>query len=441
MPVQAGAHPAVLEGSNPGAEGPPLCRFPARNPGAMKILFINSEYPPVGAGAGVASSNLARLLAKSGHQVIVATSAFDALSTDEVQAGVRILRGPSARRRRDRSSAFEQLVFIAGAASRCLALAREFKPDVVLAFFGLPSGAVAWLLKLTFGVPYVVSLRGGDVPGFRPYDFWLYHRIAVPWLHLIWHGATSVVANSRGLYDLARAFDSRIGISIIPNGVDLEKFRRTERDWTPARLLSVGRVVYQKGYDVALRALADLKDLEWEWTIAGDGPSLLALQAMLRKYELQDRVHFLGWESADEVKKQYAKANLFLHPSRHEGMPNAVLEAMAGALQALGEPEEWQSKEQARRGAQESPPINRANWRIRDCRRSPLSGASFAGRVSTTRPLSQIIGARGRTPRGSGAVSGPACRSTSTAAPTWPTRSASCSRPWSRWSSSSPPTR
>jgi glycogen synthase len=301
----------------------------------MKILFINSEYPPVGAGAGVASANLARLLAKSGHQVCVATSAFAALPKDEVQEGVRILRGPSARRRKDRSSAFEQLVFIAGAASRCLALTREFEPDVVLAFFGLPSGAVAWLLKLTFGVPYVVSLRGGDVPGFRPYDFWLYHRLAGPWFHLIWHGASYVVANSSGLRDLARAFDSRVDIAIIPNGVDLERFAAARRASTTPRILSVGRIVHQKGLDVALTALAGLTELAWEWRIVGDGPQLPTLRKMAQGMGLDSRVRFLGWEAADALAEQYAGADLFLFPSRHEGMPNAVLEAMASGLAVI----------------------------------------------------------------------------------------------------------
>lgn len=298
----------------------------------MKILILNSEYPPVGGGAGNASAHIARLLAKRGHQILLLTSQYGDLSPDELCDGVRVLRGPTRRKHADRSTALEQVIFILGASLRSLRWVPRFKPDVTLAFFGLPSGAVAWLLKVLAGVPYVVSLRGGDVPGFRPYDFWLYHKIAVPWLHLIWHGAESVVANSRGLYDLAKAFDPKVEITIVPNGVDLEEFRPAVHDWLPPRLLSVGRVVYQKGYDVALRALAGLKDLPWEWSIAGDGPHLPALQRMLSEYELLDRVHFLGWATTEKVKEQYALANLFLHPSRHEGMPNALLEAMASQL-------------------------------------------------------------------------------------------------------------
>ena len=301
----------------------------------MKILIINSEYPPVGGGAGNASAHLARLLSSMGNNVLLLTTQYGDLPADEVCNGVRILRGPTRRRYADRSNALEQVLFIAGASFRSFRVLRQFKPDVTLAFFGLPSGAVAWLLKALAGIPYVVSLRGGDVPGFRPYDFWLYHKIAVPWLHLIWRGAAGVVANSQGLYDMARAFDARVEIAIIPNGVDVEEFGSPAREWSPARLLSVGRVVYQKGYDVAVRALSGLTEMPWEWKIVGDGPYLQPLKHIVEEAGLESRVRFLGWETTDEVKKQYAAANLFLHPSRHEGMPNAVLEAMASELPVI----------------------------------------------------------------------------------------------------------
>ncbi len=298
----------------------------------MKILIINSEYPPVGGGAANANAHIARLLAQRGHEVLVLTSQHGSLPAEEVCEGVRVLRGPTRRRYADRSIALEQVLFIFGASLRSLWLTRQFRPDVTLAFFGLPSGVAALFLKRFTRIPYVVSLRGGDVPGFRPYDFWLYHKLAVPWLHPAWRNASAVVANSRGLYDLAKAFDSKVDILIVPNGVDSEEFHPTKHEWSPPRLLSVGRVVYQKGYDVAIRALAELKDQPWEWSIVGDGPYMPVLQRLTQECGLSNRVNFLGWRSVEQVKEQYAWANVFLHPSRHEGMPNAVLEAMASEL-------------------------------------------------------------------------------------------------------------
>ena len=298
----------------------------------MRLLFLNSEYPPVGGGAGNASANLARQLVEMGSEVIVITSAFKDLPKDEVLQGVRILRGPASRTRVDRSDALEQTVFIVGALWRSLRLMSQYRPDVVLAFFGVPSGVVAWMLKILYRTPYVVSLRGGDVPGFRPYDFWLYHKIAAPVLRVIWHGASAVVANSTGLRDLARAFDSTVDIPVVPNGVEVERFASPHRTWTSPRILSVGRIVHQKGLDVAMMALAGLKDLDWQWRIVGDGPQLPVLEGMIQEQALDGRVHFLGWQKAQELQGEYAEANLFLFPSRDEGMPNAVLEAMASGL-------------------------------------------------------------------------------------------------------------
>lgn len=298
----------------------------------MKILLLISEYPPIGGGAGNAGENIARLMGDMGNEVLVLTTTFDSLPLEETRHGVRIRRIPALRQRLDRSTVIEQVSFMLSACLHILGVARQFSPQITLAFFGLPSGAVAWFLKLFTGLPYVVSLRGGDVPGFRPYDFRLYHRLAAPLLHKVWRQASAVVANSRGLRDLASAFDHSVEISIISNGVDLGKFSLPTRDWSKPRVLSVGRVVHQKGFDLGMRALAGLTELDWQWRIAGDGPQLVALQAMAREYGLSDRIQFLGWQTPEQLREQYAFANLFLFPSRHEGMPNVVLEAMARGL-------------------------------------------------------------------------------------------------------------
>ena len=298
----------------------------------MKILLINSEYPPIGGGAGNASSNIARVLEQRGQEVLVLTSHWGDLPFEETRDAVKVIRLSTLRRKMDRSNALEQISFIFSASFRTFGLIRQFKPDITLAFFGLPSGAVALLLKWFYRIPYVVSLRGGDVPGFRPYDFRMYHKLAAPFLRLIWKNAFSIIANSKGLRDLALAFDSRYEIPVIPNGVDTSQFTASNRDWSSPHILSVGRVVYQKGFDLGMRALSQLKDFRWTWTIAGDGPQMATLKAMAEECGSNDRIHFAGWLSADQLKEQYAAANVFLFPSRHEGMPNAVLEAMASGL-------------------------------------------------------------------------------------------------------------
>ena len=173
----------------------------------MKILLLNSEFPPIGGGAGNASANISRQLVSLGHQVTILTSRFSELPFSETWQGVDIIRIPSLRRYQDRSGLMEQVSYILVGCQKVGRVIRDFQPDVVLAFFGIPSGVIAWWVRIRHKIPYMISMRGGDVPGFRPYDFGTYHRLVAPFLRVIWKKASSLVANSSGLRDLALTFE------------------------------------------------------------------------------------------------------------------------------------------------------------------------------------------------------------------------------------------
>ena len=301
----------------------------------MRILIINSEYPPLGGGAGNASANLARSLVAKGQEVAVLTVHYPGLPREETLDGVFISRIRALRKHQDRSSPSEQISFILSGCLYAIPLVHSWRPDLVVAFFGVPSGAVAWFVKLLYGLPYIVSLRGGDVPGFRPYDFATYHRLAGPMIRRIWRGARAVVANSIGLRDLAVAFDPRTPVNIIPNGVNIERFHPVERAWSPVRMLFVGRIVYQKGLDILFQALGGLLDLDWQLTLVGDGNQRPRLEEQARSLGMFERIHFTGWLNGDAVVQQYQRSNLYVAPSRHEGMPNVVLEAMSAGLPVI----------------------------------------------------------------------------------------------------------
>lgn len=302
---------------------------------AEHILIVNSEYPPIGGGAGNASAYLARHLAQLGRRVTVLTARFSGLPHDEEKDGVRVVRLPALRSREDRSGTLEQISFLISAALLGLPWVLRLRPQAVLAFFGAPSGVAVWFWSLFLSLPYIVSLRGGDVPGFRPYDFARQHRLLSPLLRLVWRRARAVVANSQGLRSLGAAFEPEVPIAVIPNGVDFEHFQNAQREWQPARLLFVGRVVYQKGLDVLLEALGGLSEHSWTLTVVGDGPRRAELLAQATRLGIAERITFAGWKSGADLAAAYAEANLFAYASRHEGMPNALLEAMASGLPAV----------------------------------------------------------------------------------------------------------
>lgn len=301
----------------------------------MRVLIVNSEYPPIGGGAGNASAHIARELVGLGHEVTVLTAGYRGLPARQEDSGVRVVRLPGLRRKPDRSTVLEQSLFALSATLLGLPTLLHFKPQIALAFFGAPSGLVTLAWGLSFALPYIVCLRGGDVPGFRPYDFGRYHRTLAPLLRRVWRRAAAVVANSQGLRDLGLAFEPKVPIVVIPNGVNLDRFKVDHRIWQPPRLLFVGRIVYQKGLDLLLNALAGMKATEWTLDMVGDGPRTEKLRTQAAQLGISERVRFAGWQTGAALARFYAEANLFVYPSRHEGMPNAVLEAMASGLPVL----------------------------------------------------------------------------------------------------------
>src|SRR5690606_32848869 len=142
-----------------------------------RILFINYEYPPVGGGGGNAMRHIARETARRGHHPFVLTAAQGALPRIETADGVTVRRIPALRRRVERSSVAEMLAFMAAAGLAAPGYARQWRADAVVAFFTLPCGPPAWLLKRTNNLPYVIALRGGDVPGFDPLTMRGYHAL------------------------------------------------------------------------------------------------------------------------------------------------------------------------------------------------------------------------------------------------------------------------
>lgn len=304
-----------------------------------RLLLINYEFPPLGGGAANATANTARELAALGVEVRVLTSAFAGLPRLEERDGYTIHRIATLRRARDRSSVAEMLAFLTMSLVEAPRLALGWRPDAVIAYFGLPCGPAAWLAGRLTGKPYLISLRGGDVPGFLYDGISLYHRVAGPVIGWLWRRASAVVANSGGLADLARRFAPDVDVSIVPNGVDADLFRPAERaeqaETGRVVLLFVGRVVRQKGLDLVLQALPALP-AGVTLRVVGDGPARPALEAQAETLGIADRVSFLGWLGRDELPSAYAGADLFVFPSRDEGMPNAVLEAMAAGLPVMG---------------------------------------------------------------------------------------------------------
>jgi glycosyltransferase involved in cell wall biosynthesis len=250
--------------------------------------------------------------------------------------GFPVHRLPVMRRHQDHCSSSEMLTFILSGCAHAPRIAKEFRPDVAFAFMTIPSGPVALWLKKIRRLPYLVLLRGGDVPGFLPEQLATYHKLTRPLIHKIWRESLKPVANSEGLKRLAQQSAPQMDIATIPNGIDTERYHPSLNGAARprVRLLFVGRLSVQKDLPTLIDALSHVvrQTPNVELHIVGDGPERARLQRMVSERHLSDRVTFRGWVNKDRIAECYQNADAFVLPSRYEGMPNVVLEAMACGL-------------------------------------------------------------------------------------------------------------
>ncbi|MBN2105977.1 MAG: glycosyltransferase family 4 protein [Deltaproteobacteria bacterium] len=141
---------------------------------------------------------------------------------------------------------------------------------------------------------------------------------------------TIIVLCSRSRQEALAAEFSPQQIIHIPNGVDLTVFTPAPRPPASSRnILFVGRLDKMKGVDILLEAIAELKKRGYSpsCTIAGDGPDRDDLMHLAKKLNIANQVVFAG--TCSDIVRHLHAAAVFVLPSRSEGMPNAVLEAMA----------------------------------------------------------------------------------------------------------------
>ncbi len=162
---------------------------------------------------------------------------------------------------------------------------------------------------------------------------------------LLYRNSDHVICQSRDMArDLAQA--AGIGeeqITVLPNPVDLAGIRAALR--APAakssagqQLLAVGRLSREKGFDLLLKALPIVRQRFPDATLnlVGAGREEQALKSLCRQLGMEDAVGFAG--HVDTPYAFFARTTLFVLPSRHEGMPNALLEAAAAGLPIVATP-------------------------------------------------------------------------------------------------------
>jgi len=313
----------------------------------MNIALLSEKYTPDIGGLAISTERLARLLTLAGHNVRVFCPSRSLLPSEKrtlTHSGISFTRFGAHKRMDD--TLVDWYEFIVAEHKR-----EPF--DVLHAYFLTQAGFVATYTGKYLDIPSVVSIRGNDIEraAFDPSRF----------SHTMYalQNASAVTTNASELMKKAKAFLDR-EVILIPNGVDTEHFKPMERNEILAETLGLKTLESDSllsnigeqaprlqnnsviGFVGELREKKGLKTLLSAYTTINKKRSLtLLIVGEVRQGEdkqvfdeLQashpdSQIIVTGYISPKDLPAYYSLIDVFVHSSLRDGMPNAVLEAMA----------------------------------------------------------------------------------------------------------------
>lgn len=302
----------------------------------MRILMLNNEYPPLGGGGSNACKYILKEFANKDLDVdVVTSSSSKTFEMEKIGDTVNIYKLPINKKDIHYWTQREIITYSWKANKFIKKLMEEQEYDVCHAFFGIPCGAISYLLRKK--IPYIVSLRGSDVPGFND-RFGFQYVFLKPIIKTIWKRAGAVVANSEGLKELALLTSPDQEISVIYNGIDVSEFKpdfNRTNDGNGLRIVCVSRLIERKGIKYLIEAIGKLRDKNVKLVLVGEGNQEEELKKLAHDLGISNMVDFKGYISHDNIANIYKNSDIFVLPSLNEGMSNALLEGMASGLTVI----------------------------------------------------------------------------------------------------------
>jgi len=202
----------------------------------------------------------------------------------------------------------------------------EIKPDIVVSFIDQTN--ISTLLATFFSsIPVVVAERTDPSQ----------HSIGKLWSilrHATYPFADTIIVQTHSVKKKLPFLWKR-KTQVIPNAVSPPSNTEYHCPITQPFIFAAGRFSHEKGFDLLIEGFSQIAAFfpQWQLAIAGDGPLHEKLTAQAQRYGLNKRIHFLGIKK--ELQPFYKNADIFVLPSRYEGFPNALCEAMTHATPVI----------------------------------------------------------------------------------------------------------
>jgi glycosyltransferase involved in cell wall biosynthesis len=286
-------------------------------------LLLNESLG--GGGAERQLSQLADELSLGGDNVSLATWASPEI-VDRYPLSTAVRRF-HLRKSEPRGGRIARTLTTAMSWLRLVRLIRRLKPDAIVSFSDV-SNILAVAAAKFVRRPVVVSIRTNPDAMYAIKPNWRRRAIAA------YRDATIVVAQTSAVAQWCRLHGAE-NVRVIPNMVRGKMPEGRAMAERRLEVMSVGSLVHYKGHDTLLRAfaIAHRTSPEWRLTIVGEGPERGNLERLAQQLGVASHVVLPGF--AEDVDELLAESSIFALPSRFEGFPNALVEAMAMGTAAI----------------------------------------------------------------------------------------------------------
>lgn len=302
-----------------------------------RILVFSVAYQPFVGGAEVAVQEITKRLIPLGFSFDLLTVNLNGLEkSEEVLSGVRIFRLSCG--------TLGKFLFPLTALLAALKLHRQNRYDASWAIMANYAGLAGLFFKLSRPtVPFVLTLQEGDSLSEITRKVFLFY----PLFKMIFRKADKITAISNYLAEWARAMGARCPIEVVPNGVDIEAFsvkrgafsrdqlrKKLGFSQTDVVLVTTSRLVKKNAVGDIVESLRFLPS-DFKLLVIGSGEQEAFLQQTASRLKLSDRVRFIGFIAHADLPPYLWASDIFVRPSRSEGMGNSFIEAFAAGLPVI----------------------------------------------------------------------------------------------------------
>lgn len=312
------------------------------------IAVFSFAYAPFEGGAEIAIREIIRQLPTFSFSVFAAKFDEKSLSVER-QGNTEIIRiGKGGGRRY--GILFKKIRYIFSAWQEAERLHSQRRFDLIWVVMASYGGIAALLFKMHHpNVPMLLTMQEGDSESHLKYGkFGLVGFFG----KLMIRSADYIQVISGYLRNFALMQGANVPIEIVPNGVDINlfstKYRPDEmkalREYLGIKdeyvVITTSRLVEKNGVDILIGAVAKFKERRpnIKCLIIGEGPERNRLERMVKKFSLETNVIFLGHVIQNDLPLYFAISDLFVRPSRSEGLGSSFLEAMAAGTPIIGTP-------------------------------------------------------------------------------------------------------